>query len=46
MGMITKKKEPEGFHDETMRRYDSTFDKKILAANCRKNKSVHQRAFL
>ena len=38
LGLLTKKKEPELFHDGNMRRYDSNFDKKIIGAMDRKNK--------
>ena len=38
MGMLTRKKEPEKCYEESLRRYDSNFDKKIIAALDRKTK--------
>ena len=42
LGLITKNKEREGFHDGCLRRYDSNFDPKIIEAMERKNKINRQ----
>ena len=45
LGLLTKKKEQELFHEGNLRRYDSNFDQKIIEAHDRKNR-LSERTFV